>query len=107
MPPRVELLVALRATERRVRTFGGVSTMANGNFGDIPGLSSGDVFPDRAALHAAGVHRPTQAGIAGRGAEGAESIVLNEGYEDDEDLGDEIIYTGEGGRDPNSWCADR
>ena len=70
-------------------------------FGDAPGVATGAVFPDRAALYAAGVHRQMQAGIAGRGAEGAESIVLNEGYEDDQDLGDEIIYTGEGGRDPN------
>ena len=31
-----------------------------------------------------------------------EPIVLSGGYEDDKDLGDEIIYTGEGGRDPNT-----
>ncbi len=30
------------------------------------------------------------------------SIVLSGGYVDDEDMGDVIIYTGEGGRDPNS-----
>jgi putative restriction endonuclease len=71
-------------------------------FGPIPGVSVGDQFADRTALFAAGVHRQMQAGIAGAGAEGAESIVLNEGYEDDEDLGDEIIYTGEGGRNPNT-----
>ena len=75
--------------------------MPPSTFGDVPGIDPGALFPDRAALHAAGIHRQMQAGIAGRGAEGAESIVLNEGYEDDEDLGDEIIYTGEGGRDQN------
>jgi len=34
-----------------------------------------------------------------QGAESADSIVLSGGYEDDQDLGDTIIYTGEGGRD--------
>ena len=33
-------------------------------------------------------------GIGGTKAEGADSIVVNGGYEDDEDYGDEIIYTG-------------
>ena len=32
----------------------------------------------------------------------AESIVVAGGYEDDEDCGDLIIYTGEGGNDPNT-----
>jgi putative restriction endonuclease len=41
-------------------------------------------------------------GICGNGSEGAESIVVSGGYEDDEDYGDEIIYTGAGGNDPNS-----
>jgi len=34
--------------------------------------------------------------------EGAESIVLSGGYEDDADYGDVLIYTGHGGRDPNT-----
>ncbi len=71
-------------------------------FGEIEGVSPGSQFPDRAALHDAGVHPPIQAGISGSGSEGADSIVLNEGYEDDVDRGDEIIYTGQGGRDSNS-----
>ena len=37
-------------------------------------------------------------GIAPKG----ESIVLSGGYVDDQDFGDEIIYTGEGGRDASS-----
>ena len=37
-------------------------------------------------------------GICGTGATGAESIVLNGGYEDDVDLGDVIKYTGHGGQ---------
>lgn len=46
-----------------------------------------------------GVHTPRMAGIAGSSSEGAESIVLSGGYEDDEDHGDVIIYTGQGGND--------
>jgi putative restriction endonuclease len=42
------------------------------------------------------------AGIATDPTVGAYSIVLSGGYEDDEDHGDVIIYTGEGGRDPSS-----
>src|SRR5215212_10498477 len=69
-------------------------------FGAVPDAVEGDHFVDRRDLYEAGIHRPTQAGIAGREAEGAESIVLSGGYEDDEDYGDLIIYTGQGGRDP-------
>ncbi len=68
-------------------------------FGDIPGYPVGSLFEDRMALHRAGVHRATQAGISGRAQEGADSIVLSGGYEDDADKGAVIIYTGEGGRD--------
>jgi putative restriction endonuclease len=44
------------------------------------------------------VHRHRQAGISGSASEGADSIVLSGGYEDDLDNGDEIVYTGHGGR---------
>jgi putative restriction endonuclease len=69
-------------------------------FGDLPGVLTGAVFASRADAAAAGVHRPLQAGISGGAAEGADSIVVSGGYEDDEDLGDVIIYTGHGGNDP-------
>ena len=46
-----------------------------------------------------GVHRPHVAGIHGRESEGAYSIVLSGGYEDDIDSGDHFMYTGSGGRD--------
>lgn len=49
-----------------------------------------------------GVHRPTIGGISGTKAQGADSIVVSGGYEDDADFGDEIIYTGAGGNDPNT-----
>lgn len=45
------------------------------------------------------MHRPHVAGIHGRENEGAYSIVLSGGYEDDEDNGDSFTYTGSGGRD--------
>lgn len=73
--------------------------MADRTFGHIPGYPPGSTFESRAELSAAGIHRPTQAGIAGSQHEGADSIVLSGGYEDDADRGDVILYTGQGGRD--------
>ncbi len=46
------------------------------------------------------MHAPLQHGISGSESEGADSIVVSGGYEDDEDFGDLIVYTGAGGRDP-------
>lgn len=71
-------------------------------FGDVPGFPPGSWFEDRRALAISGVHRPYQAGICGRADEGAESIVLNGGYVDDEDVGSVILYTGAGGNDPRT-----
>ena len=65
-------------------------------FGPVAGVKEGDKFPDRRALYDADVHRTLQAGIVGRQNEGAESVVLSGGYADDEDLGDVILYTGQG-----------
>ncbi len=76
--------------------------MAERQFGEIAGIRFGTIFEDRQALSVALVHRPTQAGISGSGAEGADSIVVSGGYEDDVDAGDEIIYTGHGGNDPQT-----
>jgi hypothetical protein len=73
-----------------------------GVIGAPPDITVGTVFPNRKALRDAGIHRPLQAGICGTGETGAESIVLNGGYEDDVDTRDEIIYTGHGGNDPAS-----
>jgi putative restriction endonuclease len=68
-------------------------------FGHVPGYPEGSTFVNRADAHKAGVHRQTQAGITGTPLAGAESIVLNNGYKDDEDYGDTIVYTGHGGQD--------
>lgn len=75
---------------------------ARRHFGSIPGIAVGALFASRADVAAAGVHRPRIAGISGAAAEGADSIVLNGGYEDDEDRGDEVTYTGHGGNDPET-----
>jgi len=51
----------------------------------------------------AGVHAQSQAGIHGdpKDEGGAFSICISEGYEDNEDTGDKIIYVGAGGQDAN------
>jgi putative restriction endonuclease len=71
-------------------------------FGDLPGQPEGSAYASRREAHDAGVHRPTQVGISGAAAEGADSIVVSGGYEDDQDFGDTIVYTGHGGNDPNT-----
>lgn len=47
-------------------------------------------------------HRNWAGGIDGNRTEGVAAIVLSGGYEDDEDNGNEIIYTGAGGNDSNT-----
>jgi hypothetical protein len=76
--------------------------MADRIFGELPGVPEGTLFEDRTELSKAGVHRPRQAGICGGKGEGAESIVLSGGYEDDIDSGDVIVYTGHGGNIPRT-----
>ena len=68
-------------------------------YGEIPTVPEGTAFQYRLDLSRAGVHRPTMGGISGNEQEPADSIVLSGGYEDDEDYGDVIVYTGEGGND--------
>ncbi|MDG4774631.1 YDG/SRA domain-containing protein [Solwaraspora sp. WMMD792] len=75
--------------------------MAERTYGEIPGYPPGSTFANRTDLAVAKVHRPLQGGICG-GADGAESIVVSGGYIDDEDYGDEIVYTGQGGNDPRT-----
>ena len=73
--------------------------MAERIFGHVPGYPEGSLFENRTELSESRVHVPVQAGIAGSQTEGAESIVLSGGYEDDVDLGEVIVYVGQGGRD--------
>jgi len=58
-------------------------------------LVVGQTFKSRRELYDANVHRELIRGICPK----SKSIVLSGGYVDDEDYGDTIIYTGEGGRD--------
>jgi len=76
--------------------------MADYIFGEISGVNENDNFKDRKALRDAKIHLALQAGIDGNKNVGSPSIVLSGGYEDDEDNGNEIIYTGHGGNDPNT-----
>jgi putative restriction endonuclease len=71
------------------------------HFGEIAGVAEGTAFTSRREAAEARVHRALQAGIVGTAQDGAESVVVSGGYEDDEDLGTEIIYTGHGGRGPS------
>jgi hypothetical protein len=66
-------------------------------YGHPPYIPVGAVFDGQVAAFEAKIHRQRQAGISGKQDEDAKSIVLSGGYPDDEDYGDEIIYTGQGG----------
>ena len=68
-------------------------------FGSIPNYPVGSLFTNRTELAQSGVHRPMLAGISGSKTDGADSIVLDRGYHDDEDYGSYIIYTEQGGQD--------
>ncbi|SNR42245.1 YDG/SRA domain-containing protein [Hymenobacter mucosus] len=71
-------------------------------FGHISYYRPGDLFANRLELSRAGLHRPTRAGVSGSEAEGADSIILADQYEDDDFREEEIIYSGSGGRDPRT-----
>jgi len=71
-------------------------------FGEIAGIEEGQWFAGRKEMMPTSFHRNWAGGIDGNGSEGTSAIVLSGGYEDDKDLGDEIIYTGAGGNDPQT-----
>lgn len=68
-------------------------------FGEIEGIQEGKWFEGRKEMMPTSFHRNWGSGIDGNGIKGTAAIVLSGGYEDDKDLGDEIIYTGAGGND--------
>ncbi|KAL4590987.1 hypothetical protein LXL04_003935 [Taraxacum kok-saghyz] len=77
--------------------------------GEIPGVHVGDVFFFRMELCVVGMHGQVQAGIdyltssqSSNGEPIATSVIVSGGYEDDEDAGDVIVYTGHGGQDKNN-----
>uniref|UniRef100_A0A8W4F9I9 E3 ubiquitin-protein ligase UHRF n=1 Tax=Sus scrofa TaxID=9823 RepID=A0A8W4F9I9_PIG len=69
------------------------------HYGPIPGIPVGTMWRFRVQVSESGVHRPHVAGIHGRSNDGAYSLVLAGGYEDDVDHGNSFTYTGSGGRD--------
>jgi putative restriction endonuclease len=71
-------------------------------FGEIDAVKEGHWFLGRKEMMPSSFHRNWGSGIDGNGKDGTAAIVLSGGYEDDEDNGDEIIYTGAGGNDPNT-----
>ncbi|KAG6918655.1 hypothetical protein DXG01_012776 [Tephrocybe rancida] len=75
--------------------------------GEISGYPVGSTFRDRNELSSTGVHAPLRAGIHGNKQDGAYSVVLSYGYEDDEDEGETFIYTGQGGRASDSSKLDQ
>ncbi|AJH14544.1 YDG/SRA domain-containing protein [Myroides profundi] len=66
-------------------------------FGEIPGIEKGQWFEGRKEMMTTSFHRQWGSGIDGNKNQGVAAIVLSGGYEDDIDLGNEIIYTGAGG----------
>ncbi|EWM67009.1 MULTISPECIES: YDG/SRA domain-containing protein [unclassified Micromonospora] len=75
--------------------------MPKRTYGEILGFPPGSSFSNRTDLAKSQVYRPNQGGICG-GADDAESIDVSGGYVDDEDYGDEIVYTGQGGNHPST-----
>lgn len=75
--------------------------MAAPAYGEIEGFPAGATFRDRRQLRTAGLHRPLQAGIDFAPGQPAASVVLS-GVYPDEDEGDFILYTGQGGLLPGT-----
>ncbi|MEU9460103.1 YDG/SRA domain-containing protein [Streptomyces sp. WC2508] len=75
-------------------------------FGHVDGFLPGAHFDSRQAVKDAKLHKEREAGISWGldvdGERAADAIVLNQGYEDDLDQWDEVVYTGAGGRDRNT-----
>ena len=74
--------------------------------GDLPGLPVGTIFYNRAEMQVLGIHGKWLGGIdyvtSGKSETGESyvtAICSSGGYEDDEDHGETLWYTGEGGND--------
>ena len=76
--------------------------MPDQQFGEIEGYPQGSIFSDRMEIKNAGLHKYHINGISRVLGIGCDAIVLNGGYVDDEDEGNWIKYTGEGGREEGS-----
>eukprot|EP01047_Picozoa_sp_COSAG01_P036372 COSAG01_NODE_2840_length_6992_cov_2.267228_5_plen_866_part_00 len=73
------------------------------HYGAVPGIAPGFEMLTKAHAACLGVHRQIYKGISCRKVGGAfspaESISISGGYKDDEDNGNTIWYTGDGGQD--------
>lgn len=78
-----------------------------GVLGALPGISVGMSFANRRELSRLGVHRHTMMGISWSPGNPAESVVVSGGYEDDQDWGDTLLYTGMGGSRGGVQVADQ
>ncbi|OMO52339.1 Zinc finger, RING-type [Corchorus olitorius] len=58
------------------------------------GVEVGETWGNRLECRQWGVHFPQIKGIAGQKDQGAQSVILSGGYEDDEDHGEWFLYTG-------------
>ncbi|KAJ2920326.1 hypothetical protein MD484_g201, partial [Candolleomyces efflorescens] len=67
-------------------------------YGSIPGVTVGTWWEKRQGCSIDAIHAPLVGGISG-GKDGAFSVALSGGYDDDVDLGYAFTYTGSGGRD--------
>ncbi|KAF5390324.1 hypothetical protein D9757_002899 [Collybiopsis confluens] len=67
-------------------------------FGSIPGIDVGTWWETRQGCSTDSIHAPWVGGISG-GSNGAYSVALSGGYDDDVDEGYAFTYTGSGGRD--------
>ena len=96
-----EIGVAIKNTNFKVEEITETKSDINKNliFGEIEKIKPGRIFKNRDELSKSRIHGPTMAGIWGRENEGASSIVLSGGYEDDIDDYSYILYTGHGGQD--------
>jgi E3 ubiquitin-protein ligase UHRF1 len=70
-------------------------------FGHQPRVPIGRWYPGRRGFHDALIHRGLVNGIFGDEEEGAYSVSVSGGYEDDVDEGYKFVFTGEGGRHLN------
>ncbi|HCC95240.1 MAG TPA: hypothetical protein DEQ26_13115 [Flavobacteriaceae bacterium] len=76
-------------------------------FGSIEEIEEGFLFQGRKEMMPSSFHRKWAHGIDGNKNDGVAAIVLSGGYEDDEDFGNEIIYTGAGGNEGKKQVEDQ
>jgi len=68
-------------------------------WGHVPGVPIGACVSGRGELAALNVHTQMMRGIDSRGDSPVTCIVIAGRYRDDNDTGDVVFYTGEGGQD--------